>query len=405
MPIRKLNLLSLQEAMDMLEVSRSTFDRWRKYKGLPYRRIGKEIWIEKNELEQWVLQHSFVAQGQRHDASGSKKAKGEAVKVRIGYQSRSAQVWTALLMKELGWLEEELASIVGEQGTEVQWIDASSGPELVQQLLGGSVHIASLGDYPIALSFSLSRLFPFFRPVLLAFDGKSTAGEGISLVIRNDIHIRHLSEFADLPLSAVAQSASGCRLVKLMRAIGVDQEAKLRHQELDESLSGIMKRHIAGSVLTEPYISLLQHHGAGRVMLQEGMTGDFLTGIVADEQWVEKHSGVALAYVKAHIRVHHFLRTDPVKASQLIARMRGLPAEVVSRVIGRIRWDAAIYEKDMKGLELLRKDTDQGAESLYRFGDSVRHRSELLLEAMEQLKLPTPDYGLLRGEWTHHQLY
>ena len=42
MSIQRFNFISLQEAIDLLGVSRSTFDRWRKLKQLPFVKIGKE---------------------------------------------------------------------------------------------------------------------------------------------------------------------------------------------------------------------------------------------------------------------------------------------------------------------------------------------------------------------------
>lgn len=51
MSMQQFNFISLQETLDLLGISRSTFDRWRKQKQLPYRKIGKEIWVDKQELE------------------------------------------------------------------------------------------------------------------------------------------------------------------------------------------------------------------------------------------------------------------------------------------------------------------------------------------------------------------
>ncbi|WP_446715582.1 helix-turn-helix domain-containing protein, partial [Bacillus sp. OTU530] len=40
----------MQLAINYLGVSRSTIDRWRKDKHLPFIKIGKEILFDKNEL-------------------------------------------------------------------------------------------------------------------------------------------------------------------------------------------------------------------------------------------------------------------------------------------------------------------------------------------------------------------
>ena len=52
------HLLSLQEAMDLLGVSRATIDRWRRDKQLPHIKIGKEILVDKHKLDTWIQMHS-----------------------------------------------------------------------------------------------------------------------------------------------------------------------------------------------------------------------------------------------------------------------------------------------------------------------------------------------------------
>ncbi|GGF93427.1 helix-turn-helix domain-containing protein [Paenibacillus abyssi] len=57
---QQLNLITLQDAMDLMKVSRSTVDRWRRYKRLPYIKIGKEIYFNKEDFENWIKSHTYV---------------------------------------------------------------------------------------------------------------------------------------------------------------------------------------------------------------------------------------------------------------------------------------------------------------------------------------------------------
>ncbi|GBF74724.1 hypothetical protein PA598K_03086 [Paenibacillus sp. 598K] len=406
MPMRQFNLLTVHEAMELLDISRSTLDRWRKHKHLPFKKIGKEVLIDKNELEQWIHLHSTVlGEPAKPTARAADPDADESQTIAVGYQSRSAQVWTSLVMKELGWFEEELASMRGGVPAEVRWVDASNGPQLLQQLIGGHLQLASLGDYPIALSFSLSRMLPAFRPVLLAFDGKSAPGEGLSLVVRNDIRIHHASQLADFAVSAVAQSSAGGRLPALLRRLGIAQQAEVLHRELDDSMSALHQRRLGASLLGEPYISLMKHYGTGRVMFQEEIEEDYVTGVIADESWAEHHPGAVIAYLRAHLRVHHFIRSDPAKAAAIVSRIREIPSEVAARVMAAIRWDAAIYKKDMQTLERLHPEEGHPSEALFSHPGGIPCRPEFLYRAMESLKLPVPGDGPIQGEWMRHELY
>ena len=167
---QRFNLISLHDAIDLLGVSRSTFDRWRKLKQLPFVKIGKEILIDKNELEQWVRHHSFSLQNPSFASGAATTVTSQELStITVGYQSGTAHMWTALIMKELGWLEEELILVNPSRSVHVKWLDAANGTLLLQGLIGGSIQIASLGDYPIALSESLSQTLPAFRPYSARF--------------------------------------------------------------------------------------------------------------------------------------------------------------------------------------------------------------------------------------------
>ncbi|MFF2885862.1 helix-turn-helix domain-containing protein [Paenibacillus sp. NPDC057967] len=424
MSLQQFNLLTLHEAMDLLGISRSTFDRWRRHKQLPFRKIGKEIWIDKNELETWIHRHATILHNaamlqesvknmpSRHQEiqdseDDPNKSLGSAadtpIIVNVGYQSRSAQIWTSLVMKELGWFEEELSRTLPGRTVKVQWSDAPNGPELVQGMIGGHIHIASLGDYPIALCSSLGQVLPSFRPVLLACDGKTQGGQGIALVIRNDIELRTTSHIESLSISAVAQSSSGGRMANILRTFGIE-DSQVLHKELDDSITAMMRQELSGSVLNEPYISLAKHHGIGRVLAQEEPGDDFLTGIVVDEAWASRYPAVIVAYLKAHLRVHQFVRSSPLRAASIISRRQGIPAEVAASIVASVRWDSALYDKELTSLNRLNREQSR-SNGWLTAGHGIQYRFEYLYEAMEALRLPVPGTALLHEDWGARQLF
>ncbi|WP_162463108.1 helix-turn-helix domain-containing protein [Paenibacillus psychroresistens] len=402
---QRFNLISLHEAIELLDVSRSTFDRWRKQRQLPFTKIGKEILVDKHELEQWVRHHSSDRQRPAIQYKTlSTSILEQPTTISVGYQSRSAQTWTSLIMKELGWFEEELSNMISDRSMLVRWIDAANGPELVQGLIGGHIQFASLGDYPIALSFSLSQVLPAFRPLLLAFDGKTAQGQGISLVVRNDLHIRHASELANRTISTVAQSSAGDRLSKLIHSLGI-QDTRILHKEQDDSMESIIRRKIAGSVIGEPYISLIQHLDIGKVLFQEELGEDFLTGIVVEENWADNNHAITIAYLKAHLRVHELVRKDPNRVAGLISRIKDIPAEVAASVISKVRWDSALYTKDLKTLSLLNPDYSSSTGGHFVSDSGIKYSPQYLHQAIKALKLPILGDGLLQGDWDRDQIY
>lgn len=405
MSIQRFNLITLQEAIDLLGVSRSTFDRWRKLKQLPYLKIGKEILIDKKELEQWVRHHAVSLQNPVFTAGASSIGSSQELPtITVGYQSGTAHMWTSLIMKELGWFEEELALANPSRVVHVKWFDGANGTVLLQGMIGGSIQIASLGDYPIVLSASLRQMFPAFSPVFLAFDGKTSGGQGISLILRKGLELNDISEICGWSLASAVQSSASRRLSKLLQSLG-GHEGQIVHKEMDESMAGIVKRKLAGCAMWEPYISLVRYHGVGQVLFQEGIGEDYLTGVVADERWVRHHEGDTIAYLKAHLRVHTFVRNDPDAAAELISRIKGIPVEIAVRIMAKVRWDASFYTKDMNSLSQLHQEKDTAHADTLSKSQEIRLNSDYLQQAIKALKLPHLSGNLLEGDWSAEQLY
>ncbi|WNR43648.1 helix-turn-helix domain-containing protein [Paenibacillus roseipurpureus] len=406
MSIEQFNLISMQEALDLLGVSRSTFDRWRKWKQLPFMKIGKEILIDKGELEKWVRHHAVSLEKPAlvlGGATSMMSTQERAATITVGYQSGTAHMWTSLIMKELGWFEEELASIPARRAIQVNWFDGAGGTVLVQGILGGSVQIASLGDYPITICNSMRQMFPGFSPVMLAFDGKTSGGQGISLVVRKELEIKDVSEICNWSLASAPQTSAGRRLSKLLRSLG-GNDHRVVHQGMDESMAGIVKRKIAGSAMWEPYISLAKHNGIGQVLFQEGLGEDYLTGVVADEQWALNHEAETVAYLKAHLRVHRFIREDTEAAANLISRIKGIPADVAGQILSRVRWDASFYEKDLQTLVHLQEE-DQIGQTGASKPPEIHTNCSYLIQAAKALGLPPLSRTPLQQGWSIEQLY
>ncbi|SFA81025.1 NitT/TauT family transport system substrate-binding protein [Cohnella sp. OV330] len=407
MPSKRFDFLTLHEALELLDVSRSTFDRWRRKKQLPYTKIGKEIMIDKGELERWFKLHASqrleTPEVERHEGRRTGAALQPLV-VNVGYQSRWAQIWTALMMKELGWFEEELAKLIPERVVQVRWHDGAHGPALVQGMIGGHIQIASMGDYPISLAFSLSRLLPDYRPVLLAFDGKTAGGQGISLVLGNNVDIRRPSRTSELRIATVAQSSAGGRLSGLLHRFGT-ADARVVHRDLDECMADMARGEIGGGFMGEPYASLARHYGLGKIVGVEGLGDDFLSGVVMEESWLARHPAVGIAYLKAHLRVHRWVRRNLREAAELIARVRRIPVKVAEDNLAKIRWDAAPYAKDIAALERMNPGPERAPPAFFMPNDEIRLDASFLMQAIRELRLPAPAEGPIGGDWSAEQLY
>lgn len=389
---RGFRLITLQEAMNLFGISRATIDRWRQTKGLPYIKIGREVFIDPEQLQRWI--GSFAHD---HVEPGSKKQNHVPLRIAIGYQSGTAHMWSALLIKEAGFFEEELCSLFPGRDVAIDWYNAHNGIELVEGLITGRVQIASLGDYPIKIAHQLSEMLPSFQSVLLAFDGKTPNGKGISIVVPPGSPIHRVEDLQELEISTVPHSSASSRLERLITASGHISARQIVATPMRESMERIMSRQVGASAMWEPYPSLLQEAGAGRILFEEGMGEDYLTGIVANQAWAAANQAVTIAYLKAHLRIHQMIRDHLDKAVGLIHRSTGVPKRTAAKVLQRVRWDAAIYERDLHTLHKLdTPDSDlAGREACPLSVETV-----YLQAALRHLRLqPVPD-APIQGEWS-----
>jgi|GEM_PF-564460 len=392
--------ITIHEAMNLLGVSRATIDRWRKEKSLPYIKIGKEILFDPEQIQDWIVSHH----SQQPHTHTSNDLSVPTI-ITIGYQTGSAQLWSPLVMKQLAFFEQELEITFPKRHFELRWVNAPNGMELVEELIAGRVHIASVGDYPISASWGLSQVLPRFKPIFLAFDGKSTSNNGISLVVPTGSKMNYIDQLKDEIFSAVSGSSSAYRLDLWKNQHSIQSET-IVHRNMGDCLNDIVGRHIGASMLWEPYLSWSQHIGAGQRINGEGINSDYLTGLIADQQWVSQNEDIVICYLKAHLRAHQYIRQQSDQAAALIKNASGFPVEVVYQALTHIHWDASIYQKDVQTLLGMKQSLAPLSLTPYQ-GEQQRinFRSQYLQQAVESLKLPRlPDFPLL-GDWSKDLMY
>ncbi|QQE78240.1 helix-turn-helix domain-containing protein [Alicyclobacillus sp. SO9] len=390
---KRLNMMTVQEAMDLLEVSRSTLDRWRKYRNLPYVKIGKEVFFDRNILETWVRQHTVVTEQTAGDPS-------EQEIITIGYQRGTAHMWSALVIKELHLLEDELQSIRPASNHVVRWHNASNGLQLVEGMIAGKIQIASLGDYPTVLAADLRKILPKFRPILIAFDGKSKGGKGISLVTEIQSKLMKPNEIIKASVATVPNTSAGYRLNKLLLSMKLP-EVNVLHQEMHASMRNLIRGQVQASMMWEPYLSLMTFNQHGRVLFDDGLGDDYLTSVVADENWCRRHEAHVVAYLRAHLKAHRIIREMPQRAAQVIAKATRLPLAIALSVLQRVRWDASIYERDIATLNgLCETGLNCMSSDIHTFV-----KGEYVQYAARRLSLPAPSDFPVSGDWSREVLY
>ncbi|MEK8132525.1 helix-turn-helix domain-containing protein [Paenibacillus filicis] len=388
----QLNLIHIREVMDELEVSRSTIDRWRKNKQLPSVKIGKEIYFDRHEVTRWYKE---FGQAPRTPLLP------DTPTLTIGYTTVSTHMWGPLIIKEFGLLEEELRRIRPKDRIDIRWHRAKDGMELIKGMLAGQIQIATFGDYALSVSHMISELLPGFHPVLLAAAGKSSDGDGFGLVVPADLTLSSVSELATLPIATTFRTNADYRLKKLLESHSLP-ELNIIHRSIEESMESLRQGRLSASIMWEPFLSLVQHQKIGKSVFNRELGLGFIASVAADEHWVREHEDLTIAYLKAHLRAGKLIREQPARAAEVCSRETELPLDVTSRSISRIRWDAALYTRD---LELLNGfDPAKSFSQAMLPHPEIPYTTKYLRIAAQELRLPVLPKAPIDGPW-HRDIY
>ncbi|MDF2663998.1 MAG: hypothetical protein K0Q94_6789, partial [Paenibacillus sp.] len=119
----------------------------------------------------------------------------------------------------------------------------------------------------------------------------------------------------------------------------------------------------------------------------------------------EGNEDIVIAYLKAHLRAHAFIRRQPERAAVLVNQASGFPVSVISLVLPQIRWDASFYSRDLQTLNRVSGRRERELQGGTAVGTGVAFQKRYLQEAAEALKLPILPDAPLPGEWSQEHIY
>ncbi|QYR21458.1 ABC transporter substrate-binding protein [Paenibacillus sp. sptzw28] len=290
--------------------------------------------------------------GDNPAASSAGGSPAKTVKITIGYQSPTAQTWGALIMKDKKIFEKYLKEAEPDTSFDVEWFDASAGTVLNNNMIGGKIQLAFMGDMPLLLNGVKGLTQSNYHSVFLAFDGKGVMGRNQAIIVPKESGIKDIKDLAGHTVSTPIGSSAHRMLLDALRLNGLLDKVKIVDQGVTVGMQSIEQNKIAAHATWEPYPGLAVQKGAGKILYDGAQTNiDYLDGIVANQDWVQGNKAYTIAFMKALIESHAFIVKSPDEAAQIFERESGFPLEVCKEMTKSIRFDAAVYDRDLKTLE------------------------------------------------------
>lgn len=246
-------------------------------------------------------------------------------KVVIGYQSKTINTVTAgTLLRSLGYLEKRL----GDKYT-VEWQDYDTGAPITAKMVAGKIDIGSMGDYPLLINASRTQNVPAARTELISITGYNLRGGLNMVVVPPDSKAETLADLEGTKVSASVGSAGHGTLVQALERAEVTGAEVVNHQPA-VGASQLESGGVQAYAQFVAWPGLLVFQDKAR-LLYDGSALDVPTfhGVVVRQAYAKEHPDVVDAFLKAQIDATRYLHEHPLAAAESVAKVTGLPAEVV----------------------------------------------------------------------------
>ncbi|MFB9324614.1 ABC transporter substrate-binding protein [Paenibacillus aurantiacus] len=344
-------------------------------------------------------------QGSASSAQASQP--GKKAKVTVGYQSPTAQTWGALIVKHNKLFEKHLAITAPDDDVQVEWFDAPAGSVLNNQMNGGKIQISFLGDMPSLLNGVLGVTQPNYDSVFLAFDGKGQLGRNQAIMVPLNSDISSVEDLEGKTVSTPIGSSSHRMLLETLRKHGLVDKVTIVDQSVAVGMQSIEQGKVAAHATWEPYPSLIQQKKYGSVLAAGEETRiDYLAGVVANLDWAKDNRAYVVAFLQALHEAHQYARTNPEETAEIFAEESQFPIEICRKMVENIRFDAAIYDKDLSTLQgsidfLTQIGKLKSTLDLAQFVDDDYLREAVGASGSQ----PYPTDKELEGEWIPDNVY
>jgi NitT/TauT family transport system substrate-binding protein len=326
-------------------------------------------------------------------------SKKETVNITIGYQTVTAQTWGALIIKNKKLYEKYLEQKYPNKEFKISWFNAQSGPPLTNNMIAGKMQFAFMGDMPILLNGEKGQSSQNYKSVFLAFDGKGESGKNQSILVPKDSKITSVKDLVGKSVSVPLGSSAHRMLLNELDKYGIADKVNILNQDVTVGMSNIEKSNIDAHATWEPFPTLIESKGIGKVLVDGSDTNtDYLDGIVADRTWVENNKDYTIALLKSLVEAHKFILENPDDAASIFAKESGYPLDVTKKIVKNIRFDSPIYDKDKVTLEgsedFLKKLNKLKSLDLNKFVDD-----QYIKEAYKESNNQYPSDSELKGDW------
>jgi NitT/TauT family transport system substrate-binding protein len=269
------------------------------------------------------------------------------VNLNIGYQSITAQTWSALIMKRLHLIEK----YYGQGKLNVSWSNFASGPPITSNMIGGKLDIGFMGDMPLLINGDFGQNNKHYDSQLIMFDGKGLDGINQDIIVKNNSNINKPEDLSGKKVSVPNSSSAHRHLMQELSLAEINSSlVNISFQDIPTAVTLLEKGDIDAIVVWEPYSTYLTIEKDYKPITKTSKNR-YLAGVVANDQFIKNNPDIYKAFELALIEAHQLLNSKSPEIIKIVSEESGFSEKVVAKTIQNITWDETITADDLSALE------------------------------------------------------
>lgn len=271
----------------------------------------------------------------------SKQTEGNKTKTLNVAIQPAASYAPLYVVKEKGWLEEELKT----KGVEVKWTSFASGPPENESFAAKQQDIGVMGDVPGIVGKSAGQKTKIIG--ISAYGPKAFA-----VVVPKESDITSPSQLKGKKVAIVVGSYAQHLLQKVLDANSLKtSDISIINMEIGDMQNALSKKEVDAAVMWEPNTTKTEDNGVGKVLV-DGTNlkrGDLL--IIGREDYITQNPETTEIFLKAYKRGSDFIASNPDEAAKLIAKDFNLEPEQLKKVLPKYIYSTNITNEDITELK------------------------------------------------------
>jgi len=267
-----------------------------------------------------------------------------------------------------------------QEGLDIIMKEFAAGRFCLEAVLGGSAHLGTVADIPLALAGLNKQKFRIVATM--------TWGDGdVKIVARKDHRILSPLDLKGKKVAILLGTSSDFYLKRFLQKYGIDpKELKIVNMRLEEMPTALIRGDVDACTLWEPFgYQAVKELGDKAIVLIEKGIYDIPHNLMATQEFATKNPKTIRAILRALLKAENFINENHAEAVQIIAKATDLQPEIMEEIWGNYRFGPTLNKALVEQLNAVAQWAIESGVAP-RGAEIPDYRDFIYLDALKELK-------------------